>query len=189
MRDFERSSNISGDRSVNSDPSTAIHPSRRARRRNRFRAVFVLVFVGGYYALWFFGHSLRISRKANGERRNQAAQSSVTEFSKRRKRDGTGLWFGLVGPALYAGPLRAPARQSETNASIRSCCRYGWIAAFTFRLIFAFNPREKSKNKLCADFEGRGSVPIVFAPLLCFQVFAALRIFECPDCFDSLFLR
>ena len=119
MRDIKSSGDIAGYRSVNSDASTAIHPSRRARRRNRFRAVFILVFVGGYYVLWFFGHSLRISRKANGERRNQAAQNSVTEFSKSRKRGATGLWFGLVGPALCAGYLRARFRPPETNAANR----------------------------------------------------------------------
>src|SRR5271170_192730 len=63
MRDFECAGNIAGNRRVNSDARAAIHPGRRARRRSGFRAVFVLVFVGGYYALWFFGHSLRISRK------------------------------------------------------------------------------------------------------------------------------
>ncbi len=68
MRDFECSGDIAGNGSVDSDASAAIHPARRARRRSGFRAVFVLVFVGGCYVLWFFGHSLRISRKKiNGE--------------------------------------------------------------------------------------------------------------------------
>ena len=120
------SGNVAGDRSVNSDASTAIHPGRRARRRNRFRAVFILVFVGGYYVLWFFGHSLRISRKANGERRNQAAQNSVTEFSKRRKRSATGFAFGLVGPALCAGYLRARyCRRRLTRRSARVAAMTG----------------------------------------------------------------
>src|SRR5271163_2462910 len=90
MRDFECAGNIAGNRRVNSDARAAIHPGRRARRRSGFRAVFVLVFVGGYYVLWFFGHSLRISRK-NKRRvpRTRAARNSVTEFSQARKLDAT----------------------------------------------------------------------------------------------------
>ena len=93
--------------------------------------------------------------------------------------------------AVIAKPLfsRAVIPNEVRDLLVMSLLYGGWIAALGIRLSFALNSRENSKNNRDADFEGRGSVPIVFAAVLCFQELAASTIFECPDCFYSIFVR
>ena len=65
----------------------------------------------------------------------------------------------------------------------------GQLPAKCLRLVFVcyllFDARKIAVRHLWV----MRSVPIVFAPLLCFQALTPKTIFWCPDCLDSLFVR
>jgi len=87
--------------------------------------------------------------------------------------------------------LRHPPFSSGCDRNIDGVLRdgTGQLPAKCLRLVFVcyllFDARKIAVRHLWV----MRSVPIVFAPLLCFQALTPKTIFWCPDCLDSLFVR